>query len=201
MKTCKTCRSKLELRNPILTPEKLKKQYYYSSYYYCRHCRKIYFDETFKVINKQIGLFTNSEKPKGVDVEIWTDGACVYNGSDRARAAWAFVSGVNEKVGLVQGKQTNNMAEAYAIYHGLLWAADMGYKKIVIYSDSQITIGNLAKSYESVKENREVFRLIQELISANNLQVWYEKVLGHSGDLNNERVDKLANSLASAKDL
>lgn len=200
MKTCRTCRSPLELRKPTLTSEKLKKHYYYSAYYYCRRCNKIYFDETFKVVNKNYGLFTKPDKPKDVDAEIWTDGACVYNGSDRARAAWAFVSGINEKAGLVEGKQTNNMAEAYAIYHALLWAADMGHKKIVIYSDSKITIGNLAKSYERVKENREVFRLIQELISANNLEVWYEKVLGHSGDLNNERVDKLANSLASAKD-
>lgn len=198
MKVCKTCHSPLELRKPTLTSEKLHKQYYYSAYYYCPKCNKIYFDEAFKVINKNHGLFTKSERPKGIDAEIWTDGACVYNGTDRARAAWAFVSGSNEKAGYVMGKQTNNMAEAYAIYHALLWACEMGHEKIVIYSDSQITIGNLAKSYERVKENREVFRLIQELISANNLEVWYEKVLGHSGDPNNERVDKLANSLAAS---
>jgi len=153
------------------------------------------------VINKNYGLFAKAVRPKGVDAEIWTDGACVYNGTDRARAAWAFVSGIDEKAGRVEGKQTNNMAEAYAIYHALLWASEMKHKKIVIYSDSQITIGNLAKSYERVKENQEVFRLIQDLVSANNLEVWYEKVLGHSGDPNNDRVDKLANSLASSFDL
>ena len=30
--------------------------------------------------------------PSDVEVKIWTDGACVYNGTPRAKAAWAFVS-------------------------------------------------------------------------------------------------------------
>jgi ribonuclease HI len=201
MKTCKTCNSPLEIRKPRITAEKLLKHFYYSAYYYCRRCQKMYFDDSFKVMNKNYGLFTKPEKPVGVDVEIWTDGACVHNGTDRARAAWAFVSGTTEKAGRISGKQTNNVAEAYAIYHALLWSSEMGYKKIVIYSDSQISIGNLAKSYERVKENQEIFRLIQELVSASNLEVWYEKVLGHSGDPNNERVDKLANTLAASGDL
>ncbi|MBI2443120.1 MAG: reverse transcriptase-like protein [Candidatus Levybacteria bacterium] len=200
MKICKTCGSPLVVKQTKRTPEQLKKQYYYTAYYYCPRCHRLYHDDEFKVVNKNADLFSSKpHKPVGaVDVEIWTDGACVYNGTDRASAAWAFVSGKVEKSGRVEGKQTNNTAEAYAVYHALLWALEEGYKKILIHSDSQITIGNLRKPYEMVKENQEIFRLIHDVIMANNLEVWYRKVLGHSGDHNNERVDRLANTLAAS---
>lgn len=202
MKTCRTCKRELIVRQTKRTPEQLKKQYYYTSYYYCPHCKKMYHDDKFKVVNENADLFSHTPRAKeGVDVHIWTDGACVSNGTDKARAAWAFVSGKHEAAGRVLGKQTNNTAEGYAIYHALLWASKNRYKKVLIYSDSQITIGNLRKSYDRVKENQEIFRLISEVISANGLEVWYEKVQGHAGDPNNERVDRLANSLASARDL
>ncbi|MDP3941592.1 MAG: RNase H family protein [bacterium] len=199
MKTCKTCGSPLIVKQTKRTPEQLKKQYYYKAYYYCPRCKKIYHDDMFKVVNEQNGLFeTTLPKQEDVDVEIWTDGACVYNGADNARAAWAFVSGIYEASGRVEGKQTNHSAEGFAIYHALLWAVENGYKKILIHSDSQITIGNLRKSWQMVKENQEIFRLIQDVTRANNLEVWYKKVKGHNGDPNNERVDRLANTLAAS---
>lgn len=200
MKTCKTCGGPLEVRKTKVTPEKLKKAYYFSAYYWCDNCKKLYHNEKFKVENKNVDLFTHTPNSLStVDVEIWTDGACVFNGTEHARAAWAFVSGKYEANGLVIGKQTNNTAEAYAIYHALLWASEQGYKKIKIYTDSQISIHSLQKAVDQVKANQEIFSLIHDLIHAQHLQVVYEKVLGHSGDINNERVDKLANSLASGK--
>ena len=135
---------------------------------------------------------------KKLDVEIWTDGACVSNGRPNARAAWGFVSGKTEKAGLVPGaKQTNNVAEGLAIFHALDWAARNNYKKIKIYTDSQITIYNVKKSAHRVLKNREIFQDIEDLIIKHNLQVSYEKVLGHSGDVNNSRADILANGLAA----
>jgi ribonuclease HI len=134
------------------------------------------------------------------DVEIWTDGACVSNGKPNARAAWAFVSGKNEKSGLVKGpKQTNNVAEGLAIFYALEWAAENNYKKIKIYTDSQISIYNVKKSAHLVKVNREIFQSIEDLIVQNGLQVSYEKVLGHSDDVNNSRADMLANNLAAGR--
>jgi ribonuclease HI len=132
------------------------------------------------------------------DVEIWTDGACVSNGRPNARAAWAFVSGETEKAGLVEGeKQTNNVAEGLAIFYALDWAVHNGYKKIKVYTDSQITLYGLKKSARLVKKNSEIFQSIEDLIKKNGLQVSYEKVLGHSGDVNNSRADMLANGLAA----
>ena len=134
------------------------------------------------------------------DIEIWTDGACVANGRPNARAAWAFVSGKTEHAGLVPGmKQTNNVAEGLAIFHALDWAARNNYKKIKIYTDSQITIYNVKKSAHLVKQNREIFQDIEDLITQHSLRVCYEKVPGHSDNVNNSRADKLANGLAARR--
>ena len=132
------------------------------------------------------------------DVEIWTDGACVSNGKPNARAAWAFVSGKTERAGLVEGaKQTNNVAEGLAVFYALEWAAQNNYKKIKVYTDSQITLYGVKKAAHRVLKNREIFQDIEDVIKKHGLQVYYEKVLGHSGDVNNSRADRLANDLAA----
>jgi ribonuclease HI len=208
-KKCKNCGGDLEIRETKRTAAQLQKPYYYTAYYYCPNCNKLYHDEKFKVNNKKVSSVSKiSEVSRANDmfgsfdgfipeVEIWTDGACVYNGTPHAKAAWAFVSGKFEKAGKVEGKQTNNVAEGLAIYYALSWAAENGYKKILLHTDSQISLHNLNKSASKVKMNREIFEDIEKLISVNGLEVHYKKVLGHSGDPNNERADKLANDLAT----
>lgn len=222
---CRTCGSKLIQRETQKKASQLKKAYYYTAYYFCTRCQKIYHNDKFKVINNFLfpeppltplyqgeKSITHPLTRGGVDefspdVEIWTDGACVSNGQKHAKAAWAFVTplrqgyagqgGDVEKAGLVPGtKQTNNVAEGLAIFHALDWAAKNNFEKIKIYTDSQITIHNLKKPAKNVKVNQEIFRNIEEIINQNKLVVGYEKVLGHSGDVNNERTDKLANELA-----
>ncbi len=200
--TCKNCGRVLQQKSTKRTAEQLKKPYYYTAYFYCAHCRKLYHNDKFKVINRQTSAFDQKaldtlDTSPNFDAEIWTDGACVHNGTERAKAAWGFVSGTTERAGLVVGKQTNNVAEGLAIYHGLLWASSMKYKKIKVYTDSQISLFNLQKAPEKVKQNSEIFFNIASVISSNGLTVTYEKVLGHSGDPNNERADKLANALAT----
>lgn len=197
---CKNCGYPLITKATKKSAGQLRKPYYYTAYYYCVRCKKLYHDDKFKVVNnplfeeKHIG--TSGTFPK-YDAEIWTDGACVHNGTPHARAAWAFVSGKTEQAGRVEGKQTNNVAEALAMYHGLKWAAEKGYKKIKLYSDSQISLNNMKKPLHKILNNTEIFEKITAVITANDLKVDYEKVLGHSGDINNERADKLANSLAT----
>lgn len=205
---CKQCGGPLVQKATKQTAAQRTKPFYYSAYYWCNSCHKLYHDSKFKVVNTP--LFASAQNPiekKTVkkivltafnhDVEIWTDGACVSNGTPQARAAWAFVSGETERAGLVDGKQTNNVAEALAIYHALVWAGEKGYKKIKLYTDSQISIHGVMKPARLVKANREIFEDIAAVVAKNGLQIEYVKVLGHSGDPNNERVDKLANGLAS----
>lgn len=197
-KICKTCKGPLQIRQTRRTPEQLLKQYYYTAYYFCSRCNKMYLDDTFKIENKNHSLFTAPELPLDhpFDIEIWTDGACSHNGAPNAKAAWAFVTNDFESSGLVQGKQTNNTAEAFAIFEALVWAAKNKYKTIKILSDSQISINNLLGPASRVKANREIFEAIEKTIMENNLQVVYEKVAGHAGIEMNEKVDKLANKLA-----
>ncbi len=224
-KKCKACGGKLIQRETQKKASQLKKAYYYTAYYFCTRCQKIYHNDKFKVINNSSSFpffeemdsrLRGNDKEK-YDVEIWTDGACVSNGQKHAKAAWSFVTplrpdfakaspgrqgyagqgGLVEKAGLVPGaKQTNNVAEGLAIFHALDWAARNNFKKIKIYTDSQITLHNLKKPAKNVKVNQEIFRNIEEIINQNKLEVGYEKVLGHSGDVNNERADRLANRLA-----
>lgn len=211
---CKNCGSKLLVKQTRKNLEQLKKSYYYTSYYFCPNCKKLYHDDKFKVTNgvsnpEQAMRAEGSneillrqlanQNDNAYDAHIWTDGAARANGTENARAAWAFVSGKTEKAGKVVGKQTNNTAEAFAIYHALLWAAGEKHKKIKIYTDSQITLHGLAKSPDKVKENRQIFQLIEDVISANGLTVDYEKVPGHADNVNNNRADRLANELAGIK--
>lgn len=207
---CKNCGSTLVVKQTKKTAAQVKKPYYYSAYYLCPNCHKLYHSDKFKVVNT--ALFTDTQKSNiqlhednklnddnnhDFDVQIWTDGACVRNGTPRAKAAWAFVSGEKEAAGLVEGKQTNNVAEGLAILYALQWAAEDGYKKIQLHTDSQISLFNLAKPARMVKVNREIFEEIEMIIAKGKLEVSYKKVLGHSGDPNNERADALANTLAA----
>ncbi len=197
MKTCRSCGHELIIKETKNKSLNLVKPYYYRAYLFCPNCHRIYHEDKFKVVNHD--LFSTKEKPSlsPPDVKIWTDGACTNNGSPQAKAAWAFVAGDYEKAGLVNGKQTNNRAEAYAILYALQWAAQKRYKNIDIYTDSQISIFGVSKHFSKVKVNQDIFKDIADIISRNQLKVNYRKVMGHSGDVNNERVDKLANDLAS----
>jgi ribonuclease HI len=210
MENCKNCGYKLITKATKKSAGQLRKPYYYTAYYFCVRCQKLYHSDKFKVINNPLFEMAKPTKktPAAVafdtdtnhyDAEIWTDGACVHNGTPKARAAWAFVSGETEQAGLIEGKQTNNVAEGLAMYHALKWAAEKGHKTIKISSDSQISLNNMKKPTHKIVQNREIFERIEAVITINNLKVTFEKVLGHSGDPNNERADKLCNGLASGK--
>ncbi len=193
--TCRYDKSLLIIKSTKKTSEQQKKQYFYTAYYFCPLCKRIYLDDRFRVDNATKKSLTSSEGNGSFDVEIWTDGACSNNGTASAKASWAFVSGKYENAGLVEGKQTNNRGEAFAIYHALLWAKNKGYKKIKIHSDSQITLHGVAKTPDRVKENRDIFEKIYNIISSSKLEVVYIKVLGHSDNENNNRADQLAVAL------
>lgn len=198
MEKCKHCGSPLIVKQTKKTAEQLTKAYYYTAYYLCPNCHKLYHNDKFKVENTT--LFTPPAlSASDIEVEIWTDGACSNNGKPTAKASWAFVSGAYEEAGLVEGKQTNNTGEGFAILHALTWAARKGYKHIKINSDSQISLNNLKKPAFMVKENKELFVQIERVIQDNQLLVLYEKVLGHSDNVNNNRADKLANGLVGIR--
>jgi ribonuclease HI len=192
--TCKADGALLVKKITKRSTAQLKKPYYYTAYLRCPVCDRMYHVDAFKIVNDNYELFTKNETMtlRKSDINIWTDGASSNNGKPHAKAAWAFVAGKKEDAGPVDGKQTNNRGEALAIFHALVWAASKGYKHIRIHSDSQITLFGVAKHPDKVKENRDIFQRIHDTVIKNDLKVEYVKVLGHSGDVNNERVDQLA---------
>lgn len=198
-KRCRHCRIPLLLTHTKRTPKQLVKSYYYTAYYSCPRCKRMYLDDRFKMINENYDLFTGQHDVSGelAEVAIWTDGACIYNGQPNASAAWAFVSGDFEKAGRVAGKQTNNRAEAQAILEALTWAGEKGYRIIKIHADTQITLHGVKKDPRKVVANRDIFENIARVVADYKLSVQYEKVLAHSGIAENERVDALANTLAT----
>lgn len=198
--TCKADGALLVKHATKRTVAQLKKPYYYTAYLRCPVCGRMYHVDAFKIINDNYELFTKVEPmmSQSPDIDIWTDGACSNNGKPSAKAAWAFVAGKKEEAGLVDGKQTNNRGEGLAIFYALRWAAEKNYKKIRIHTDSQISIFGAAKHPDMVKENRDIFQRIHDVVTKNALQVEYVKVLGHSGDVNNERVDQLAVRLTTS---
>lgn len=201
---CKYCQTPLIIRQTQRKASQLIKPYYYKAYFYCPSCQRIYHSDQFKVINKTRDNFMDKNREdKMYDVEIWTDGASFNNGQENAQAAWAFVALasqqspqqiIHEESGLVEGRQTNNRGEALAIFHALKWAGEKGYKKICIHTDSQITLYNLAKHPLKIKKNRDIFEQIYNILKKYQLDVAYTKVIGHSGDIYNERADRLAKS-------
>lgn len=196
LNTCKSCGTPLLQKQTKVNPERLLKQYYYTHYYFCPKCQKIYLNDKFKVINDNHDLFTKkTDTFLDSDVDIWTDGACSNNGKENAKASWAFVAKKHEEAGLVDGKQTNNRGEALAIFHALKWASEKGYRHIRLHTDSQITLHGVIKHPERVKENRDIFERIHNIVTKYSLKIDYVKVLGHSGDINNERADVLATGL------
>lgn len=200
MTHCKKDNTPLVLKTVKKTHKQSLKPYYYTAYFLCPQCKRMYFSDRYKVLNTKEPLFADSSLgSKKVDVEIWTDGACSSNGTNDAKAAWAFVSGSHEERDFVNGKQTNNVAEAEAVLYALAWASKMGHKRIRLHTDSQITIHGVMKNPDLVKENREIFKKIYDVVTKNSLEVDYIKVLGHSGDPNNERADRLAATLVGKR--
>ena len=87
---------------------------------------------------------------------------------------------------ILEPKITNNVAELYAIYIGLLTVPK---EDVVIHTDSMYAIGALTTFKTSI--NEELINSIKDLMK--NRSVEFVHVRGHMGNKYNEEVDQLAN--------
>ena len=108
---------------------------------------------------------------------------------------------------------TNNQMELYACILALQnipeFEEDQKYKKIYIFTDSQYVVKNYSnamfvwpktkwlKSGGAPVLNAELWKNLIRTVHKTQKMIEIEKVKGHSNDINNKRVDKLAK--ASAK--
>lgn len=147
---------------------------------------------------------------------LFTDGACIGNPGP---GGWAYVirdessRETTEAFGH-EPDTTNNRMEMTAVIKGLEFCAHLGLTgtSIELVSDSQYVLKGMSEwlpgwkakgwkrrdggRYVDVK-NRDLWEEMDKLIQKHNI-VKYTHVKGHSGHIENERCDKLANAACVA---
>jgi len=88
------------------------------------------------------------------------------------------------------GPGTNQMAELLAVKTALLKVKDRPRTQVTVITDSQYAIGCLTAGWKVVA-NRELVEELRPLIG-ECASFRMEKVLGHAGQAENERADRLA---------
>jgi len=125
-------------------------------------------------------------------VIVYTDGACKGNPGPSGIGIVIYKNGRKETYKKEIGIQTNNIAELTAVKEALKLLLPERNKKIVIYTDSNYVIGVLTKDWK-IKANKELIKEIKELLK-NFPKIEFKKVPAHKGNIDNELVDRLANS-------
>ena len=155
---------------------------------------------------EEFGAFKESIMP----IQVWTDGACSGNpGPGGAAAVIRYTDNTVKEVTFHEENSTNQRMEIQAIIIALSEIISTYHegKNIDIYSDSAYVCNCInQKWYEkwfkngwinSKKEpvaNRELWESLFEKLDilGENHTITFIKVKGHSGNMLNERVDRLA---------
>lgn len=129
-------------------------------------------------------------------ITIYTDGACSGNPGPGGWAA-ILICGPHRKE-ISDGQYvatTSNEMELRAVYEGLK-ALNSSAHDVTIYTDSQNVIVWLSLGWKRKAAHLHVMlTMCDELMVRHNVS--FEKVAGHSGDRENERVDALAQAAAN----
>jgi ribonuclease HI len=128
-------------------------------------------------------------------VTFYTDGACSGNHrSGRQGRMGAGIVGIadgfHREWSIPLGPGTNQMAELLAVKSALLKVKDRPRTHVAVITDSQYAIGCLTGGWKVVA-NRELVEELRPLI-AECASFRMQKVLGHAGQTENERADRLA---------
>ena len=149
-------------------------------------------------------------------LHLYTDGSCLKNGQEGARAGWAAILSYGEKQLHLSGKiesekPTNNVAELTAVVKGIEAIKPEAKCTVVVRCDSEYVVKSInekrvhswAKTgwMTSTKKPVANVELWKKLISVcrerKNCTFTFEDVAAHSGDAYNELCDKLAKKAAS----
>lgn len=131
-----------------------------------------------------------AEVPPGLT--IFTDGSAIGNPGP---AGWAYVRSDGEEDSGALGIAGNNVAELTAVRQALQTCPPGSHVQIV--TDSRNVVGWLAEGWK--RNDPQIHRIVQaieEVIRDRHLQVTYQRIAGHSGSPENERVHKLAERAA-----
>jgi len=135
--------------------------------------------------------------PPANAIHVWTDGACSGNPGPAGLGVVIVGDGAQQReLSEYLGEATNNIAELSAILRGLESVSDRS-RPVIVYSDSQYSIGLLSQNWKA-KKNVELVREIREVCKRFS-DLRFVKVLAHSGIALNERVDQLATGAISRR--
>ncbi|XP_048209427.1 ribonuclease H1 isoform X3 [Perognathus longimembris pacificus] len=150
----------------------------------------------------------NSASPGGSEgdhVVVYTDGCCSSNGRKRARAGIGVYWGPGHplNVGIrLPGRQTNQRAEIHAACKAIEQAKAQNISRLALYTDSMFTINGITNWVQGWKRNgwrtsagkdvinKEDFMALDRL--AQDMDIQWLHVPGHSGFVGNEEADRLA---------
>ena len=122
-------------------------------------------------------------------IHVWTDGACSCNPGPAGLGVVVLDGAERKEISEYLGQGTNNIAELTAILRGLEQVEDKS-RPVLVYSDSQYSIGLLTQAWKA-KANVELVAQLRALCRQFR-DLRFIKVAGHSGIPLNERCDQLA---------
>ena len=135
-----------------------------------------------------------------MEVELYTDGACSGNPGPGGWGALLRYKTTEKELSGAEADTTNNRMELRAAIEGL--RALKRQCQVTLYTDSKYVLQGVTEWMESWKargwktadkkpvKNQDLWVLLDEQVSRHSVKfVW---VKGHSGHMENERVDELA---------
>jgi len=129
------------------------------------------------------------ERPDGNEILVYADGACSGNPGPAGVGVVALWDDERRELSEYIGEATNNIAELTAVLRAVELAREIG-RPLRIYTDSQYSIGVLARGWKA-KANQELVARVREALSAHpDAELFH--VRGHEGVKLNEHADELA---------
>lgn len=133
-------------------------------------------------------------------IYIYTDGACINNGQDNARAGIGIYINKNNPLNVskellqsdFKSKLTNNIAELMAAIEAIKIIKDCPFKNKIIVSDSEYMIkcattygkkleaNNWKTSEDKTPPNVKLVKLLYELTNTNNIK--YMHIMAHTNN-------------------
>jgi len=123
-------------------------------------------------------------------IKLYTDGACSCNPGPAGAGVLMRYKQHEKRISKFLGHATNNIAELTAIKIALESVTDLS-KTLMIYTDSQYSIGVVSNPTWKPKKNKELIKEIKCLVETFK-KVEFIWVKGHSGNAENNIVDELA---------
>jgi ribonuclease HI len=117
---------------------------------------------------------------------VYTDGACF--GNPEGPGGWAAVFDTQQLWGHLSST-TNNRAEALGVLAALEWVPPGS--RLRVHSDSELTVRILQGRYKA-KANSDIWDVIFRTRLEKRLELEYEWVRGHAGEVRNELADQLS---------